>query len=481
MTVTGKGTTAPTGTITLQTSGYEFNPLTLTPVAGTDTSEVTILVNGSGILQGANILIAGYSGDTVYAPSTSTATNLANPLSDFSMVPQTTIINVPSSGTATESINISSVNGFAGVVALTCAGTGGVGCSLSSSPTLTSGGTTPVTLTVNNSNVTTAGSTFDVLITGVDPTGTFVHTLGIRVIAPATALAPGLTLAGPSGITIVNPGDSGTGTLTVSAQGGLSGQTTFACSVEGTPSGITCAAPNVTLSSVSATSTLTVTTTSSAMAGSYTADITATVGTTVSQVLTVPITLNPAASFALSGSPTSLTLTAGATTGNTSTISITPTNFTGMVSLICKLTTSPAGATNVPTCSVASSVNVTGTTAATATLTVSTTAPTTSALDLPLNKFFAVGGGLAIAGLLFFGIPARRRSWRSILGVLLFAAVVGMGIGCGSGGGNSGGGGGGGGTTTPGTTAGAYTITVTGTDAATGKLTSSTMVNVTVN
>ncbi|HTA85856.1 MAG TPA: hypothetical protein VK729_06265, partial [Silvibacterium sp.] len=152
----------------------------------------------------------------------------------------------------------------------------------------------------------------------------------------------------------------------------------------------------------------------------------------------------------------------------------------GLVNLTCALTTSPAGATKVPTCSVASSVNVTGTTAATATLTVSTTAPTTSALDLPLNKFFAVGGGLAIAGLMFFGIPARRRSWRTILGIVLFAVIVGMGIGCGGGGGNSGGGGGGG-TTTPGTTAGAYVITVTGTDAATGKLTSSTMVNVTVN
>jgi hypothetical protein len=81
---------------------------------------------------------------------------------------------------------------------------------------------------------------------------------------------------------------------------------------------------------------------------------------------------------------------------------------------------------------------------------------------------------------LFFGIPARRRSWRTILGVLLFATIIGMGIGCGGGGGNSGGGGGGGGTTTPGTTAGAYVITVTGTDAATGKLTESTTVNVTV-
>jgi hypothetical protein len=483
VTVTGKGTTAPTGSITLQTSGYEFNPLTLTPVTGTDTSEVTILVDSSGILQGANILIAGYSGDTVYAPSTSTATNLANPLSDFSMVPQTTIINVPSSGTATDTINISSVNGFAGVVALTCAGTGGVGCSVSSSPTLTSGGTSAVTLTVNNSNVTTAGSNFDVLITGVDPTGTFVHTLGIRAIAPVTTLAPGFTLTGPSGITVVNPGDTGTGTLTVAPVGGLTGAATFTCSIEGPAvAGLTCNAPNTTIAlGVNATSTLSVVTTASTPQGSYTADVTATAGGITSPIVKVAITVNAAASFALSGNPTSLTLTAGATTGNTSTISITPANsFTGLVNLSCALTTSPAGATKVPTCSIAGSVNVTGTTAATSTLTVSTTAPTTSALDLPLNKFFAVGGGIAIAGLLFFGIPARRRSWRTILGVILFAVIVGLGIGCGGGGGN-GGGGGGGGTTTPGTTAGAYVVTVTGTDAATGKLMSSTPVNVTVN
>jgi hypothetical protein len=50
-------------------------------------------------------------------------------------------------------------------------------------------------------------------------------------------------------------------------------------------------------------------------------------------------------------------------------------------------------------------------------------------------------------------------------------------IGCG-GGGNSGGGGGGG---NSGTTAGAYTITVTGTDAATGKVTSGVAVTLTVN
>ena len=86
----------------------------------------------------------------------------------------------------------------------------------------------------------------------------------------------------------------------------------------------------------------------------------------------------------------------------------------------------------------------------------------------PLNKFFAVGGGIAVACLLFFGIPARRRSWRAILGMLLFGAIVGIGIGCGSSGnGNNGGG-----------SSANYTVTVTGTS---GSLTSSASVAVTVN
>ena len=83
---------------------------------------------------------------------------------------------------------------------------------------------------------------------------------------------------------------------------------------------------------------------------------------------------------------------------------------------------------------------------------------------------------MALAGLLFFGIPARRRKWRSILVILVFAGIAGLGIGCGSG--NSGGGGGGGGTTIPGTTAGNYVLTVTGTS---GSLTATTTVNLTVN
>ncbi len=183
VTVTGSGTVAPTGSVILQTSGYDFDPLTLTPISGTDKSEATIQVDSSGILEGANVLTAGYLGDSVYAPSTSAATTLANPLSDFAMVPQTSIVNVPASHTATDTINISSVNGFSGNVALTCSATGGVGCSLSSSSAaIASGGITPVTLTVTTTGVA-AGTNYDVLVQGVDSTGHYIHTLGVRVIA----------------------------------------------------------------------------------------------------------------------------------------------------------------------------------------------------------------------------------------------------------------------------------------------------------
>jgi hypothetical protein len=81
-----------------------------------------------------------------------------------------------------------------------------------------------------------------------------------------------------------------------------------------------------------------------------------------------------------------------------------------------------------------------------------------------------------LALVVFFGIPARRRAWRALFSVLALVAIAGA-IGCG-GGGNGGGGGGGG---NSGTTAGAYTMTVTGTDAATGKVTSGVAVTLTVN
>jgi hypothetical protein len=85
--------------------------------------------------------------------------------------------------------------------------------------------------------------------------------------------------------------------------------------------------------------------------------------------------------------------------------------------------------------------------------------------------WLGASGGTALALLVFFGIPARRRSWRNLLGLVVLLTALGTMSAC------SGGGGGGGGT--PGTTAGNYTFTAAGTGSAGGN--SSTTFTVTVN
>jgi len=167
-----------------------------------------------------------------------------------------------------------------------------------------------------------------------------------------------------------------------------------------------------------------------------------------------------------------ITVAPGASSGNTSTITVTPSGgFTGGVNLSCAVTTGIDNPTDPPTCSVPASVTISGTTAATATLTVTTTAASSAALAMP--QLF-LGGGATLAMLFFFGVPGRRRAWRGLF-MLVAIALVGGAIGCGNhtntttGGGHNG------------TTTGTYTVTVTGKDTATGQITSSTAVTLTVD
>ena len=92
----------------------------------------------------------------------------------------------------------------------------------------------------------------------------------------------------------------------------------------------------------------------------------------------------------------------------------------------------------------------------------------------PALPIFMIGPGIMLAMVFFFGIPARRRRWCLVLGLLVVILCMG-GFGCGGGGSS--------GQPPPagGTTLGTYNATVTGTDAATGKITSSTIVTITVN
>jgi drug/metabolite transporter (DMT)-like permease len=120
-----------------------------------------------------------------------------------------------------------------------------------------------------------------------------------------------------------------------------------------------------------------------------------------------------------------------------------------------------------PNCSVPTSVSISGTTAATATVTINTVAATAKPVVLGrrASPGWLAAGGIAFAGVFFFGFP-RRRNWGVMLALLQFVAVAG-GIGCGSGNPPV--------MHTPATTAGTYTAVVTGTSG-----TQSVSTNVTV-
>ena len=383
-TVTGQpASAAPTGSILVFASGYQIAAVGIIPGTG-DSSTFTLTLNSQNLPLGTNFVTLQYSGDTVYSPSSFTlSTAINNPLSDFSMVPQSSVVNVPAaSGTATDIVNISSVNGFAGAVSLTCSATGGVQCSLSPiAPSLTSGGSAAVTLTITNANVATAGSNYNVVITGVDPTGKFIHTLGIRVIATAAPGPAAIALTtGANSVTLAHPGSSATVPLFVTPSGGFSGNVSFSCTIPGT--GLNCSAPTVpvALSTAEASAQLSITSTTATAAGNYTATITASDTATgkITSTAILAVTVGQATSFTLSTAPGTLSIVAGTSTGDTSTISVMPLNgFTGDVALTCAVT-APIGATSPATCALASpSVSITGATAVTSMLTVATTATTT--------------------------------------------------------------------------------------------------------
>ncbi|HEY0760232.1 MAG TPA: Ig-like domain repeat protein, partial [Acidisarcina sp.] len=74
---------------------------------------------------------------------------------------------------------------------------------------------------------------------------------------------------------------------------------------------------------------------------------------------------------------------------------------------------------------------------------------------------WSAAAGTALACVMLLGIPARRRGWRAMLGLMVFACLVTLASGCGGGGGSSGGSGGGGGGGGGGGTTTTYTASAT--------------------
>ncbi len=186
--------------------------------------------------------------------------------------------------------------------------------------------------------------------------------------------------------------------------------------------------------------------------------------------------------FTLSAS-TPTAVAPGSSATSTLTVS-TATGYVGTVTLACALTSSPIGATDLPNCSFLNGSTVTLASGSmigtpTPTATVTTTAVSSSGLNWPKlgngKRWAGTGSGTVLALLVFLGIPARRRSWRAILGVLALMVALGSLTACDS-------------VTVrsstqlnSGTTAGNYTFTVTGTGNPAVTSTPTTTFTLTVN
>jgi hypothetical protein len=287
-------------------------------------------------------------------------------------------------------------------------GTYAVSASYSGDASFTPSTAGPVTFTVTQNNVAISvpSSSAGNAVIQVDPAsiGNFFYSSGLALPTGTVALT------NTAGTTV------GTGTLAVTSDG-QHAQATI--TLTGTPANI-----------------------------SYAGDTNYKAGTA---------SFTPSGSFAVSASPTSLSLSSGGS--QTTTVSVTPSSgFTGTVNMSCT-----ASNTTALSCSLAQpSVAITGTSAATDKLTVTSTS--SSALHIPANpadRWYAAGG-IALAGILLFGLPRRRRAWQRMLSLMLLFVAVGV-VGCGGGGGSH---------------SASYTVTVTATN---GSTTQTSTIQVSVN
>ena len=443
----GSGNATPTGSV--QLSGGGFTSATATLSSGS----ATFIIPANSLSVGTDTLTVSYSGDSVYAASSGTASEKVTSL----LVPTVKATAALASIDTADTLSVTATVTGPGATPTGTVKLSGGGYT-SASQTLSGGS---VTFTIPANSLTVGADTLTVSYSGDTNYTTGSGTASVTVtpapltptvtVTPATATVDsGSTLSVTAAVT--GSGVTPTGSVTLSGGGYTSASQTLSSG------SATFAIPANSLSAGTDTLTVTYSGDSVYAAGSGTAAVTVT-QSVFTLAASTPAAVSP-------GTVATSTLTVSSSTG-----------YAGSVSLACTLTSSPTGATDLPTCSSGSSgVTLSGaTTSGTATITVSSTAAPAATAYRDAGgpgRGWASAGGAVLAFILFLGIPARKRNWRSMLGALILIAALGSLTACGGHSKSS---------ANTGTTAGTYTFTVTATGSPSVSPTPTTTFTVTIN
>jgi hypothetical protein len=431
-------------------------------------------------------ILSGYSATTGFDLATGLGSlNIANVVNAWtkaatgSTVPSVTVkpspTSINSSNTLSVAVTVAGGTGSVpptGTVTLTASGS-----TYTATNTLSNGSYT-FTIPANSLPGNTTGETDtltasyagDVTYAAKTGTGTVtVTTSATSLLTPTIAVSPASSTLNSSSslnvtISVSGSGVIPTGTITLSASSGSYTGTTQTIGTAPCTSNTSCVftIPANSLGSGSVTLTAKYSGDSNYAAGQNTGSVTVTESTFTLNNPAVAVT--PAAAGNSSGiapgSSASAVVTVAATAG-----------YTGIVTLTCAQTSTTASGGDGTTCNPTGSDQINLATcggSCSVTFTIGTYPAITAALERPRlpgnnqrpvnHEWLGAGSGAILALLAFFGIPARRRSWRSMLSILVAMVAIGTLASCGGGTTNSGGGGG---QSDPGTTAGTYTFTVT--------------------
>jgi hypothetical protein len=455
------GTTNALDQVTLTNTGGAVMSIASIVVTGANASSFEFLNTcGSSLAPGANCLIYGHFTPTAEGPLTAVVTITDNASGSPQTVTLTGTGVNPTTVTVTPSSStITTVQPLTVTVAV---GGGTTNSTPTGTVTLTVGSFTSASITLSNGSATiglpagslTVGTDSIVAFYTPDLAGSAIYTTasGSSSVIVTAAPAPTATTGAASAITA----NSATMAATVNPNG-TDTHYWFLYGTSNTLSGAS-QTPSMDLGSAAVADSVTASVSGLSASTTYYFQAVAQNSTGSTSGTINSFTTTPPPAFSLTGG-TPLAIAPGAATGNSSTITLTPSNgFTGVVTLSCAIT--PAAATDPATCSIPASVSISGATAQTATLTVNTTAATTALnkSSKSLKLFWPSTGSAVLACALLFGIPSRRRSWRSMFGLMLLLVALTSGVlSCGGGSKGSGGSGG-----NPGTQAGNYTVTIIG-------------------